>query len=83
MTAPAVPALLARGDDPPQTPGGPWSSTATPRHRLASSPSRPVTLRCAATMAVAMPPEHSARTLAFGAPLIARTASSAATMAPP
>ena len=34
-------------------------------------------------MAAAMPPEHSAKTLAFGAPLIARTASSAATMAPP
>ena len=34
-------------------------------------------------MAAAMPPEHSAQTLAFEAPLMARTASSAATMAPP
>ncbi len=70
MIAPAVPAWS-------------WSSTATPRPRLASSPSRPVTLRCAATMEVAMPPEHKARTLAFAAALISRTASSAATMAPP
>ena len=70
MIAPAVPACS-------------WSSTATPRPRLASSPSRPATLRCAATMAAAMPPEHSARTLAFAAPPMARTASSAATMAPP
>ena len=30
-----------------------------------------------------MPPEHSAQTLALAAPLIARTAASASTRAPP
>ncbi len=34
-------------------------------------------------MDAAMPPEHSAQMLTFAAPLMARTASSAATMAPP
>ena len=60
-----------------------WSSTVTPRHRVASSSSLPVALRCAATMAVAMPPEHSAQTLALGAPQIERSAASASTIAAP
>ena len=60
-----------------------WSSTVTPRHSVASSSSRPTALRCAATMADAIPPEHSAQMLALGARQIARTAPSASTIAPP
>ncbi len=70
MIAPAVPACV-------------WSSTATPRHRLASWSSCPVTARCAATMEVMMPPEHSAQTCALAAPVMARTAASASVSAAP
>src|ERR1700751_930412 len=56
IAAPAVPACV-------------WSSTATPRHRLASWSSWPVTARCAATMELMMPPEHSAQTCALAAPV--------------
>ena len=53
MIAPAVPACS-------------WSSTATPRARLASWSSRPVAARWAATMAAVMPPEHSAQHVGLG-----------------
>ena len=60
-----------------------WSSTVTPRHSVASSPRWPAVLRCAATMAEAIPPEHNAQMLALGARQIARTAPRASTIASP